>query len=347
MATFSNTFEGLTNGTALTTANTGGSSGTAAYSIANSTNSTITASAAAAKHGDMGVMFACAASEGVPSRVSWALSEPGRAVIDAYFYFPSTFNGGNIGLLHFRNNSGNMGLLYINNTGRLYVSDATGSGVGGASGTSVLAIDTWYRISFAITKGADTSSGTVEWAYFLPGSDTPIESKSYSAANTGTSNVAYAFLGDTTSRSATHTWYADTVRGSSLVSGWLLAYPENSVPIANAGFDQTGVEPYTTVILDGSGSSDFDNDTLSYAWTQTAGASVTLSSTTATQPTFTAPAVLNGDMLTFQLIVNDGVSDSNPDTVSVAIEPHTIWKITKPGGVPAATTAIRRHVIHP
>ena len=62
----------------------------------------------------------------------------------------------------------------------------------------------------------------------------------------------------------------------------------NTPPVADAGSDQT-VSPGTTVTLDGSGSSDADGDTLTYAWMQTAGTAVTLSSATAVSPTFTSP----------------------------------------------------------
>ena len=47
----------------------------------------------------------------------------------------------------------------------------------------------------------------------------------------------------------------------------------NSAPTANAGADQTAVASAATVTLDGSGSTDPDTgDTLTYAWTKTAGA---------------------------------------------------------------------------
>ena len=105
----------------------------------------------------------------------------------------------------------------------------------------------------------------------------------------------------------------------------------NSAPTADAGADQTAVASAATVTLDGSGSTDPDSgDTLTYAWSQTAGTTVTLSSATAVQPTFSAPALTIGDAATtlvFSLTVNDGTVDSTADTVSITIN------------APSATTA--------
>ena len=75
-----------------------------------------------------------------------------------------------------------------------------------------------------------------------------------------------------------------------------------------------------TVTLNGSGSSDPDTgDVLTYAWSQTAGPAVTLSSATAASPTFTAPLVTGDTTLTFRLIVNDGTVASPPSTVNVLV----------------------------
>ena len=57
--------------------------------------------------------------------------------------------------------------------------------------------------------------------------------------------------------------------------------------------------------LHGSGTQ-ADNDPLTYAWTQTDGAPVTLSDSTVAEPTFTSPPT-TGDV-TFSLVVTDTVS---------------------------------------
>jgi hypothetical protein len=80
----------------------------------------------------------------------------------------------------------------------------------------------------------------------------------------------------------------------------------NAPPTADAGPDQT-VNEGDAVTLDGSNSTDPDDGIGSYQWIQTSGTVVTLSSTTAVQPTFTSPNVgPSGESLTFQLTVTDG-----------------------------------------
>ncbi len=92
--------------------------------------------------------------------------------------------------------------------------------------------------------------------------------------------------------------------------------PTNWPPVTDAGIDQT-VAPGASVTLDASGSTDPDGDTLTYAWTQPAGPSVTLSTTTAASPTFTAPS--SATTLTFRVTVTDGRGGSDSDTVTIRV----------------------------
>ncbi len=92
---------------------------------------------------------------------------------------------------------------------------------------------------------------------------------------------------------------------------------DNSAPVADAGPDQTAVVT-ATVTLDGSGSSDADNDPLTYAWTFSSvppGSGAALSDPTATMPTFVID--LPGAYVV-QLIVWDGTVFSAPDTVTIS-----------------------------
>jgi LmbE family N-acetylglucosaminyl deacetylase len=94
-----------------------------------------------------------------------------------------------------------------------------------------------------------------------------------------------------------------------------LVTPSNA-PVANAGSNQT-VQAGAAVQLNGSASSDPGGKSLTYQWTQTGGTAVTLSSSTAAQPTFTAPSA--AATLTFQLVVNNGTVSSSPATVTVTV----------------------------
>ena len=93
----------------------------------------------------------------------------------------------------------------------------------------------------------------------------------------------------------------------------------NNPPVANAGPDQE-VDPGAVVILDGSGSSDPEGDTLTYAWTQADSEDASLDDPTAVRPSFT-PTVAG--TYVFTLVVNDGTSDSAPDSVTVVVNGPT------------------------
>ena len=94
--------------------------------------------------------------------------------------------------------------------------------------------------------------------------------------------------------------------------------PVNTPPVANAGDDQTA-DIDATVTLAGS-ATDQDEEPLTFVWSQIAGPSVTLSSTTDPSVTFVAPKVAVDTVFTFQLIANDGTVDSDADTVDVTVK---------------------------
>ncbi len=99
----------------------------------------------------------------------------------------------------------------------------------------------------------------------------------------------------------------------------LAVLTDNTPPVADAGMDQT-VDAGAPVTLDGTGSSDADNDPLTYAWTVTStGTTVTLTDADTARPTFTAPNLLAQEDLEFSLTVNDGTVDSAPSTVTITI----------------------------
>jgi len=92
-------------------------------------------------------------------------------------------------------------------------------------------------------------------------------------------------------------------------------------PVANAGAAQT-VANGTLVTLVGSGSSDPSGMPITFAWTQTAGTVVTLSSAATANPTFTAPVLAPGAAniaLTFRLVVTNSPANIASAAATVTI----------------------------
>ena len=105
----------------------------------------------------------------------------------------------------------------------------------------------------------------------------------------------------------------------------------NEAPTADARAGQTGIARGTTVTLSGSGSDPDAGDTLSYAWTQTGGESVTLANASAATATFTVPSDLSEmGILTFTLRVTDqgGLYGEDTVTLTVVSQPPVITSAT-------------------
>ena len=96
----------------------------------------------------------------------------------------------------------------------------------------------------------------------------------------------------------------------------ITVFHTNVSPVSYAGPDQTIMEN-ELVILDGTGSSDFENVNLSYSWT--APVNIELDDSTRSMPTFISPEVSDSTFLLFTLIVSDGELESDPDSVIVTI----------------------------
>ncbi|ANU07434.1 autotransporter outer membrane beta-barrel domain-containing protein [Paraurantiacibacter namhicola] len=108
--------------------------------------------------------------------------------------------------------------------------------------------------------------------------------------------------------------------------------PTNQAPTADAGADVANVVPGSTVTLDGSASTDPDNDALTYSWVQVSGPAVTLTNANSATPSFTAPGGAGGTPIVFQLVVNDGTVSSVADTVTISIQDNIATASAQIGG---------------
>jgi hypothetical protein len=107
--------------------------------------------------------------------------------------------------------------------------------------------------------------------------------------------------------------------------------PSNQSPVADAGPDQTiecacQTPEGTQVTLDGTGSSDSDNNLLTYTWT---GPFVESPASGAT-PIITLGCIGQYEIT---LVVNDGQEDSAPDTVIITVVDTTAPVISHPGDI--------------
>ncbi len=107
-------------------------------------------------------------------------------------------------------------------------------------------------------------------------------------------------------------------------------------PVANAGPDQNVSASYdgqATVIMDGSGSEDPDGDLLQYRWTWSLSGQTKHAS--GVRPTILLPAGPH----VIQLVVTDGLTDSDPDYVTITV--------VSTGGRPTANAGPDQTVILP
>ena len=122
----------------------------------------------------------------------------------------------------------------------------------------------------------------------------------------------------------------DGKKDSAVASVSVTATTANAAPVANAGSNQS-VTIGSTVTLDGTASSDANNDSLTYKWTlqsKPSNSSATLSSLTSAKPTFKAD--LAGTYVA-TLIVNDGKANSDVAVVSVLASVANSLPVAKAG----------------
>ena len=158
--------------------------------------------------------------------------------------------------------------------------------------------------SWARTGGTSTATGT------LTGEDTATPRFTAETLTDGAEDV-------------THILTLTVADFFALIATDTVTITVTSALVANAGTDQDNVTSGATVQLDGSGSTaSGGGKNVTYAWTQTGGATVTLSNTTVLDPTFTTQTLNPGDASVtyiFTLTVTDSANESDTDTVTITV----------------------------
>ena len=122
----------------------------------------------------------------------------------------------------------------------------------------------------------------------------------------------------------------DGKKDSAVTSVSVTATTANAAPVANAGSNQN-VTIGATVTLDGTASSDANNDSLTYKWTlqsKPSNSSAAMSSLTSAKPTFKAD--LAGAYVA-TLVVSDGKANSDVAVVSVLASVANSLPVAKAG----------------
>lgn len=219
--------------------------------------------------------------------------------------------------------AGNYTAQLIVNDGSLSSAPSTvtiTAAVGNLPPVAVIAPVTGARVGTAVNLDGSGSSDpdnnpiTYRWTLTGPSGSTATLANATSARPSFTPNVAGNYVVQLTVN--------DGSANSMPVSQTIAVAAQNRPPVANAGPAQT-VSVGTRVTLNGTGSSDPDNNPLTYSWTLTtrpSGSNAALSGAMTAQPFFT-PDVAGSYVA--QLIVSDGTLSSTPASVAITANSAT------------------------
>lgn len=202
-------------------------------------------------------------------------------------------------------------------SGKLLIQDAAGATL--ATTAAALSPGTAYYVELQVAPGTTTTNGTVKaqlYAVATPG--TLLINLNNTACNAGTAQLVRGQLGNNDSVTSMDLTF-DDVQWS---TGTLVALgppPAANLP-PNAVVDSAvTADAWVPVAHSGSGSNDPDGTIVSYAWTQTGGTAVTLTGAATANVSYTAPATRTGTTVTLRLTVTDNQGVTATATVTDTI----------------------------
>ena len=161
------------------------------------------------------------------------------------------------------------------------------------------------------TASTDANSDTLTFKWTLLG-----KPSGSAAVLSSTTSPNPTFTADVTGIYTISLLVNDGKLDSTIVPVTVVASSANSAPVANAGSAQSVIIG-ALVVLDGTNSTDANNDFITYKWswgTKPSGSSAALSSDSASKPTFTAD---KAGTYVLTLVVNDGKTNSDITAVTV------------------------------
>jgi hypothetical protein len=314
MALKQNSAEGGANGATITTANSGGSSGDAFVQVTVAGVPTYNFSNNAAAHGSLS--YRITGVSGDTAKIYLGSTASSQGTMRGYVYFnilPSAPQA----LFNIQNSSfGGMAAVNISSVNKMTVSDASGTTL--FTSASALSAATWYRIELQVITGASTTTGTVNFQYYVGDSTTPLGTLSNTTANTTTINALRGQFGKQTSGVALDANFDDFAYDDTSSTPIGPYSATNAVPTCDAGLDLSDLEPYTSVTLSGT-DADSDGTIVTRTWRQISGPTVTLTGNGATR-SYIAPGTLAGMSLIFGYkVIDDSGASSAESTVTHSV----------------------------
>lgn len=292
MAVKTNSFEGGTNGTGITSGNSGGASGDAFDFLVIGTGATVTFDNTRAAHGTLSARVTPTASQ--TANGNWQGLNTTDFAIRKYIYLTAATTDDTY---WFRSSNAGGGTrlvsLHGDSAGRLVL--RTPSATVWTS-TSTVPLNQWVRIEMYAHIGTGTTDGKVAAAFYSADSTTPIDSFTNNALNMGTTAIdQIGFLKYNNQAYATAFW-VDDLRIDTAATGLLGPVGSNAAPTVNPPAAQriaTGNTASMTMTA-----TDSDGTIASRSWVVTSypsgAAAPTLSggsTATATTSTLTVPGV--------------------------------------------------------
>lgn len=234
MTAYANTFEGGTNGTTITTGNSGGGSGNAWDTATPGTGATLAYDNAHAAHGTLAGKVATGATA---ATVLISKTFPGATTTPALrFYCYFTANPGSILEIAQCRSGATVRLhVLITTTGKVRLTNAAGSTV--FTSTNSINLNGWSRVEvYGVTLDAVTGAATIA-LFNSPDSSTATESSSFTSQNFGGSadRVSYGVLTNSTANVGPF-WFDDVAEND---TGTAIGPAGGTAATATASLDIT------------------------------------------------------------------------------------------------------------
>lgn len=213
MALIQNNAEGGTNGTTVTTGNSGGVSGDA-WSLVNiPASSTITYDTVGASHGSLGYNVTTAATNLSPY-FEKVVTTANRHAVRFYFKLPVLPSVTNP-ICVFRLAAATAADIRVSSTNQLRLTDSAGGTL--VTTTTTLVANTWYRCEAAV----DAVGGGYALKLFAGDSTTPLDDLSGSGGSFGAAQLTKERYGKPASGTFIGTIYIDSIAAQDLATGFI------------------------------------------------------------------------------------------------------------------------------